>query len=90
MKKELVEKNITLSMEFRRYVIEHPKVAEQIPKGAQVVLLPQDDPELCREHLKLAEWHKEQGQIVVSVRVEKLASARRSGWVRPRVEALSG
>ena len=90
MKKELVEKNITLSMEFSRYVIEHPKVAEQIPKGAQVVLLPQDDPELCRENLKLAEWHRKQGQVVVYVRVEKLAPARRSRLVRPRLEVFSG
>ncbi len=90
MNKEHVEKNITLSMEFSRYVIEHPEVAEQIPKGAQVVLLPQDDPELCRENLKLSALHREKGQPVVVVRVEKLASARKSRLVRPRLEVLSG
>ena len=72
MKKELVEKNITLSMEFSRYVIEHPKVAEQIPKGAQVVLLPQDDPELCRENLKLAELHREQGSVANTFCLEEV------------------
>ena len=90
MKKELVEKNITLSMEFSRYVIEHPKIAGQIPKGAQVVLLPQDDPELCGENLKLAELHRKQGQVVVYVRVEKLAPARRSRLVHPRLEVAAG
>ena len=42
----IVEKNITLSFEFERYVTEHPEILGQIPEGAAVVFLPKDDPEL--------------------------------------------
>jgi len=50
----IVEKNITLSFEFERYILEHPDVLEQIPQGAEIVLLPKDDPELYRINLEAA------------------------------------
>lgn len=89
MKKEQFEKNVTLSMEFSRYVIENPEIAEKIPKGAMVVLLPEDDPELCKENLKIAEMHKEKGQPVVYVRIEKLAPERRSRLINPSLEVVA-
>jgi hypothetical protein len=51
----ITEKNITLSLEFERYVSEHPEMLEQIPNGAEVVLLPKDDPELYRINLDAAQ-----------------------------------
>ena len=50
----IVEKNITLSFEFDRYVVEHPEVLDQIPDGAAVIFLPKDDPELYRVNLETA------------------------------------
>ena len=44
-------KNLLLGTEFDKYLIEHPKFAESIPNGALVVLLPQDNPALCKENL---------------------------------------
>ena len=88
-KNELFEKNVTLSMEFSRYVIENPEFAEKIPKGAQVVLLPQYDPGFCRENLKLAELHREKGQPVVYVKVEKLAPKRKSRLINPKLEVVN-
>jgi hypothetical protein len=61
----IVEKNITLSFEFERYILEHPEVLEQIPDGAQVVLLPQDDPELYRINLNAAQKAREIGKGVL-------------------------
>lgn len=83
MEKKYFDKNVTLSVEFSRYVIEHPEVAERIPKGAQEVLLPQDDPELCKQNLELAKLHKAQAQPIVYVRIEKLAPERRSRLIKP-------
>ncbi len=40
---ELVKKNISLSVEFSKYIFEHPELEDKIPKGAQVVLLPEYD-----------------------------------------------
>ncbi len=38
--KEIFEKNLILSTEFDRYVMEHPEFAEKLPLNAQIVLLP--------------------------------------------------
>jgi hypothetical protein len=54
----IIEKNATLSFEFERYMLEHPAMPEQIPDGAEVVLLPKDDPELYRLNLKAASAHQ--------------------------------
>jgi hypothetical protein len=82
----IVEKNITLSFEFERYVLEHPEVLEQIPDGAQVVLLPQDDPELYRINLNAVQKAREEGETVpvVYVEIEALAPPR-SRLVNPRL-----
>jgi hypothetical protein len=82
----IVEKNITLSFEFERYILEHPEVMEQIPDGAQVVLLPQDDPELYRINLNAAHKARQTGETVpiVYVEIEALAPPR-SRLVNPRL-----
>jgi len=86
MEKKYFDKNVTLSIEFSRYVIEHPEVEKKIPKGAQVVLLPQDDPELCAQNLELAKLHKARGQAIVYVKIKKLAPERRSRLINPSFE----
>lgn len=82
----IVEKNITLSFEFERYILEHPEVLEQIPDGAQVVLLPQDDPELYRINLNAVQKAHQAGRTVpvVYVEIEALAPPR-SRLVNPRL-----
>jgi hypothetical protein len=85
-KETIVEKNITLSFEFERYILEHPEVLEQIPDGAQVVLLPQDDPELYRINLNAAQKRRQADEAVpiVYVEIEALAPPR-SRLVNPRL-----
>ena len=48
-KKSFAYKNILLNTEFNKYLVEHPEVADKIPNNALVVLLPEDDPPLCRK-----------------------------------------
>jgi len=79
----IVEKNITLSFEFERYLLEHPEILEQIPDGAQVVLLPKDDPELCRINLDVAQKTRKISPIVC-VEIEALAPPR-SRLINPRL-----
>ncbi|MBN2034659.1 MAG: hypothetical protein JW836_15415 [Deltaproteobacteria bacterium] len=43
--KDFFDKSLTLSFDFSRYIIAHPEMDEQIPKGALVVLLLEDDPD---------------------------------------------
>ena len=82
---EIFSKNLILSTEFDRYVIEHPEFAEKIPQNAQIVLLPEDDPVLRKENIEIARTQREAGQPVVYVYVEKVAP-QISRLVNPRLE----
>ena len=81
-----VHKNIVLNTEFNKYLVEHPEVADKIPNSALVVILPDDDPALCRKNLSLARRHREKDQAVVHVRIKKLAPPPKSRLVQPRVK----
>ncbi|PWB48589.1 MAG: hypothetical protein C3F12_02185 [Candidatus Methylomirabilota bacterium] len=85
---ELFTKNLKLSTEFDLYLVEHPDMAEQIPENALVVLLPEEDQELCARNLALANARREPGQSVVYVKIEKVAPPR-SRLVKPRVEVAA-
>ena len=80
---EIFSKNLVLSTEFDRYVLEHPEFAEKIPENAQVVLLPNDDQELRKTNLEIAKAQREPGQSVVHVEIEKLASQMGSELTKP-------
>ena len=84
-KDEVFIKNLILSNEFSRYVIEHPEFGRKIPRHAQVLLLPDDDPELAEINLRLAEKQREKGQPQVCVRFRGLAPAR-SRLLKPQID----
>jgi hypothetical protein len=70
---EIFSKNLILSTEFDRYVLEHPEFADKIPENAQVVFLPEDDLELREKNIEIAKAQREPGQAVVYVEIEKVA-----------------
>ena len=74
----IVEKNIILSFEFERYILEHPEVLEQIPYEAEIVLLPKDDPELYHINLEAAqkELSPEDAPPIVYIEIDALAPPR--------------
>jgi hypothetical protein len=82
----ITEKNITLSLKFEGYLSEHPEMLEQIPNGAEVVLLPKDDPELYRINLDAAQKARpvREKNPVVYVEIEAIAP-RRSRLVNPHL-----
>ena len=87
--KEFSEKSLTLSFEFNRYILAHPEVEEQIPQGALVVLLLEDDPDFNERAMELAQTKKEEKQPVVIVRVQKLLPPTESRLVNPKLELVS-
>jgi hypothetical protein len=87
--KEFFDKSLTLSFEFSRYIIGHPEVEEQIPKGALVVLILEDDPDFNRRAIELAQSKKEENQPVVIVRIQRLLPPTESRLVNPRLEVVS-
>lgn len=79
----IIEKNITLSFEFERYLQEHPCLLAQFPEDAEVVLLPKDDPELYRINLETAREARQVGaQDLVYVEIElfQRAAAVNTGY----------
>jgi hypothetical protein len=78
-----------LSFEFSRYILAHPEVEEQIPKGALVVLLLEDDPDFNERAMELGQAKKEEKQPVVIVRVQKLLPPTESRLVNPKLELIS-
>jgi hypothetical protein len=70
---EIFSKNLILSTEFDRYILEHPEFAEKIPFNAQIVLLPESDKELCRINMEIAERQLEEGQQAVYIHIGQIA-----------------
>ena len=70
--RELIEKNMNLTIEFSKYIFEHPELEDKIPKGSQVVLLPEYDKELYEYNLMIAEKQREPEQPVAYIKITKL------------------
>lgn len=79
----IVRKNLDLHAEWMRYLFEHPEAMDQIPDGAQVVIIPTDDPELARVNSETLSAVKHRGAPVVVVH---LASPKPP---IPQIEVLS-
>ena len=88
--KDLIDKNIGLSIEFSKYIFEHPELEDKMPKGAQVILLPEYDKELCEYNLMIAEKQREREQPVVYVKIKKLLAPRLSRVSKAELEVKYG
>jgi len=69
-KDEIVKKNLDLHSEWMKYLFEHPDMLDKLPRGAQVVILPDNDTELAAENSKTIEQLKKEGLPVVIVHLE--------------------
>ncbi len=69
---EMFIKNHMLHSEFALYLVEHPETGEKIPPESIVVLLPDNDPELCKKNMKTARQNRAAGQSVVYVHIKKV------------------
>ena len=65
------EKNVSLNTEFTRYALEHPEILDQIPNGARLIFLPEDDPELCQRNIEMAKAHPDGDRPIAYVRMKK-------------------
>lgn len=83
---QVFHKNAMLGIEFDKYLIEHPELAEKIPDDAFIVIMPHDDPVLCKANKKLAETMRTEGHNVLLVNVQKIKPPQKSRLVRPKLE----
>ena len=70
---QLVGKNLELSEALLRQLLKNPSAVEGIPEGANLILLPLDDPELFQANLEQLVSLKEQG--VTNLRVVVIEDA---------------
>jgi len=60
----VVERSIALVSAFTQAVIQDPSLGAGIPKGATLVLIPEDDPELAAYNRHLGERAQATGKVV--------------------------
>ena len=73
MKSKIAERNITLLGQLMEYLIDHPKVFDVLPDDFELVILPEDDPEIVLYNLDLLKKHGRQDKPIVLARVKSIA-----------------
>ena len=71
---EVVERNIRLTGEIIRYILNNPKVLDLVPEKFELVLLPEDDPEVRQLNLELLDRYGSEGKPIVFARVKSDAA----------------
>ncbi len=66
---DVVEQNIALTGEFTRYLLEHPNILQTLPEQFEVVILPEDDPDMRLYNLELLDRYGSEGKPIVFVRM---------------------
>lgn len=67
--KGVVERNIALTGELMRYLLERPQVLNALPESFELVILPDDDPEIRLYNLQLLDTYGSKGKPIVFARV---------------------
>ncbi|MDN3515530.1 MAG: hypothetical protein NG747_14170 [Candidatus Brocadia sp.] len=83
---EFFYKNSELSMEFSKYVLEHPEIEELLTEEKTIVFLPEFDPELKEFNLKMAKDIEAEGGKVLYVRIKQVFPKISSRLVGVEVE----
>jgi hypothetical protein len=68
--KDAVERNITLVGELMDYLIRQPEVFNSLPDAFELVILPEDDPEMRLYNLDLLDIYGSEGKPIVFARTE--------------------
>ncbi len=69
-KSEMGHKNLVLLKLFTQEMLVNESLARRIPKGATVVILPENDPELAAANRKIAQRARKEGKKVVLIQME--------------------
>lgn len=77
--KRVVERNIALLGNLMRYLLAEPRILESLPSNFELVILPDDDPEMRLYNLNLLDTLSSEGKPIVFAR---LKSSRKTDWRR--------
>jgi hypothetical protein len=68
--KDAVERNITLTGNLMRYLLAKPQLFDALPDNFELIILPDDDPEMRQYNLELLDNYASQGKSLVFVRMK--------------------
>ncbi len=66
---DVIERNISLTEEVMRYLLDNPQVFESLPDNFELIILPENDPEISVYNLSLLDKFENEGKEVVFARV---------------------
>ncbi len=64
-----VERNIAMTGEIMRYLMNQPHLFDSLPENFELVILPDNDPEMRLYNLELLDVYGSEGKSVVFARV---------------------
>ena len=79
--RRVVERNIALLEKLMRYLVTEPRIFSALPDNFELVILPEDDPEVRLYNLELLDRFGTEGKPVVFARI---SSTRHSDWKRAK------
>ena len=65
---DVIVRNILLTSEIMRYLLEQPDILLALPSDFELVILPEDDPEMRLYNLDLLDKYGSQGKPIVFAR----------------------
>lgn len=77
--RKAVERNMALLDSLMRYLLAKPQILDSLPSNFELVILPDDDPEMRLYNLKLLDTFASEGKPIVFAR---LKSSRKADWGR--------
>lgn len=84
--KELFEKNLEISNEFSKYILNHPEIEDKIPPDALLVFIVEDNPELSQHNIEMSRRHREPNQPVVFVKIKGIRPIEETRLIEPHLE----
>ena len=67
--KDVVERNLALTSQIMRYLLKEPRILGALPDKFELVILPEDDPEMRLYNLELLDRYGSEGRPVVFARI---------------------
>ena len=81
VRSDIAKRNIALTGEVMRYLIENPNIFESLPDNFELVILPEDDPEIRVYNLELLDKYGSEGKPIVFARLKSHEMAHPSIFV---------
>jgi len=70
-KDQIIKRNLDLLNEFMKIAFDQPDILDRIPNNAELVILPENDPELYKANMKIKRSLEKKGKEFVVVRMKK-------------------